>query len=75
MLEKKALTFYQVSQSTNDFSYNSKRNIIMDVSTKNKYSKNFWPSDKVLTLIIDKVSGDYGYQVDGKRYIQSYSNE
>ena len=47
----------------------------MDVSTKNKYSKNYWPSDKELTLIIDKVSGDYGYQIEGKRYIQSFSNE
>tara|TARA_B110000285_G_C14700352_1_gene413153 strand:- start:135 stop:296 length:162 start_codon:yes stop_codon:yes gene_type:complete len=47
----------------------------MKVSTKNKYSKDYWPSDKILTLSIDKVSGDYGYYVEGKRYVQEYTNE
>lgn len=33
----------------------------MDVSTKNKFDRKYWPSDKTLTLNIDRVSGDYGY--------------
>jgi hypothetical protein len=48
----------------------------MDVSDKNKWNKNYWPSEATLMLTIDKVSGDYGFIVKGKRprYVQKYGN-